>query len=437
MKPFNSERVIVPTNTHPEKNRIPQWELIVLIASLMALNAAAIDIFIPALQEIGTALGIVSENQRQFVITSYLLGFGGAQLIYGPFSDRFGRKPVLFFGLGLYFVAALAAAFAPTFGILLAFRAMQGIGAAATRVIAITVVRDSYGGRRMASVMSLVMMIFMAIPVIAPNIGQIIMLFGSWREISLVVAGFSLAVLIWSALRLPETLHPEDRRQLTVERTANAFKIVLSNRVAFGYTAASATIFGVLFGFINQAEQIYTEIYDLGPAFTLYFSAVAIFMAAASFLNSRLVERFGMRRLSHAALLGFCLLSGIHLLLAWLMGGATPFWLFFALVVPTFCLFGFIGTNFNALAMDPLGHVAGTASSVLGFGQTLGGGLIGAVIGYAYDGTIIPLFAGFLVLSLCSLGLVLVAERGHLFEPRYPGGPDQTPHHRQEHDLQR
>ncbi|WP_138934964.1 multidrug effflux MFS transporter [Roseovarius arcticus] len=409
----------------PKNGKLPQWELIILIASLMALNAAAIDIFIPALQEIGNALGVEAENQRQFVITSYLAGFGAAQLIYGPLSDRYGRRPVLFFGLGLYFIAALAAAAAPTFGVLLALRAIQGIGAAATRVIAITVVRDSFGGRRMASVMSLVMMIFMAIPVIAPNIGQIIMLFGSWREISLVVALFSFVVLIWAALRLPETLHPEDRRALTVERTANAFKVVLSNRIAFGYTAASATIFGVLFGFINQAEQIYTEVYNIGPAFTLYFSAVAIFMAVSSFLNSRLVERFGMRRLSHTALIGFCLLSGLHLLLALLMGGATPFWLFYVLVVPTFCFFGFIGTNFNALAMDPLGHVAGTASSVLGFGQTLGGGLIGAVIGYAYDGTIIPLFAGFLVLSLCSLGLVLVAERGRLFEPRYShDGPE-------------
>lgn len=411
--------------TRPQKGKLPNWELIVLIASLMALNAAAIDIFIPALQEIGTALGIESENQRQFVITSYVAGFGAAQLIYGPLSDRFGRRPVLFFGLGLYFVAALAAAAAPTFGALLALRAVQGIGAAATRVIAVTIVRDSFGGRRMASVMSLVMMVFMAIPVIAPNIGQIIMLFGSWREISLVVAFFSFAVLIWSALRLPETLHPEDRRELTMRRTMDAFKVVLSNRIAFGYTAASATFFGVLFAFINQAEQIYTEVYDIGPAFTLYFSGVAIFMALASFLNSRLVERFGMRRLSHAALVGFCLLSGIHLLLAWVMGGATPFWLFFALVVPTFCLFGFIGTNFNALAMDPLGHVAGTASSVLGFGQTMGGGLIGAIIGYAYNGTIIPLFAGFLVLSLCSLGMVFIAEGGQLFEPHYdPDKPD-------------
>ncbi|WP_340107719.1 multidrug effflux MFS transporter [Pikeienuella sp. HZG-20] len=405
-----------------ETRGLPRWELITLVASLMALNAAAIDIFIPALQNIGEALGVDAENQRQFVITSYLAGFGAAQLIYGPLADRFGRRPVLFFGLGLYALGALAAVFSPTFGALLALRAVQGVGAAATRVIAVTVVRDCFGGRRMASVMSLVMMIFMAIPVIAPNIGQLIMLFGTWREISFVVALFGVAVLVWSALRLPETLHPEDRRPLTVRHTAMAFRLVLSNRVAFGYTAATATIFGVLFAFINQAEQLYTEVYGIGPEFTLYFSGVAVLMSAASFLNSRLVGRFGMRRLAHGALIGFCLLSGFHLALAWMAGGATPFWLFYVLITPTFCLFGFIGTNFNALAMDPLGHVAGTASSVLGFGQTLGGGFIGAIIGYAYDGTIIPLFAGFFILSLCSLMLVAIAERGRLFEPHYSAG---------------
>lgn len=411
----------------PLRGKIPQWELIILIASLMALNAAAIDIFIPALQDIGAALGVEDANKRQFVITSYLAGFGAAQLIYGPLSDRFGRRPVLFFGLGLYAVAALTAAITPSFTVLLALRLLQGVGAAATRVIAISVVRDSFGGRRMASVMSLVMMIFMAIPVIAPNIGQLIMLFGSWREISLVVALFSAGVLLWSALRLPETLHPEDRRALTVRDTREAFRLVLTNRTAFGYTAASASIFGFLFSFINQAEQIYTGVYEIGPEFTLYFSGVAVFMAAASFANARLVERFGMRRLSHGALIGFSLLSGIHLVLALLMGGATPFWLFYMLLVPTFCLFGFIGTNFNALAMDPLGHVAGTASSVLGVGQTLGGGVLGALIGYAYNGTIIPLFAGFFVLSLCSLALVMLAEGGQLFEPHYaPEDPDST-----------
>jgi DHA1 family bicyclomycin/chloramphenicol resistance-like MFS transporter len=386
-----------------------------MVALLMALNAAAIDIFIPALQEIGSTLGVTDENTRQLVITAYVVGFGAAQIIYGTLSDRFGRRPVLFAGLAIYVLASFAAIFSPTFGVLLAFRALQGVGAAATRVIAVSIVRDCFGGARMASVMSLVMMVFMTIPVLAPNLGQIIMAFGSWQEIFVVTGIVGAAALVWSALRLPETLHPEDRRPLTVKRTAEAFRIVLTNRRAFGYTLATALIFGVLFSFINQAEQIYTKIYDIGPAFTLYFSMVAIFMAAASFTNSKLVERLGMRRLSHGALVAFTVLSVLQLVISTALGGIMPFWLFLVMMTLTFCMFGFIGTNFNALALDPLGHVAGTASSVLGFMQTLGGGLIGALIGSFYDGTLLPLYAGFSVLSLGSLACVYYAEGGRLF----------------------
>jgi DHA1 family bicyclomycin/chloramphenicol resistance-like MFS transporter len=414
--------------TGPAAGLISRRELVVLVASLMALNAAAIDIFIPALQDIGAALAVADENRRQLVISSYVLGFGAALLVYGPFSDRFGRKPVLFFGLAVYVAAALASTVAASFEALLAFRLIQGIGAAATRVVAISVVRDCFGGRQMASVMSLVMMVFMAIPVIAPNMGQVILLVGSWRLIALATALFSLGVLGWSLLRLPETLHPEDRRPLTLARTAAAFRTVLTTRVSLCYTLASALIFGVLFAFINQAEQIFTQVFGLGPTFTLWFSAVAIVMSAISFTNSRLVQRFGMRRLSHTAVLGFVAFSALQLAVALTLGDSEPFWLFYVLIVPTFCCFGFIGTNFNALAMDPLGHVAGTASSVLGFCQTLGGGICGAIVGYLYDGTLVPLFGGYLVLSLSALMLVLIAERGRLFERRHRRRlPDGTP----------
>ena len=403
----------------PVAGSLSRPELVALIASLMALNAAAIDIFIPALQDIGTALGVDDQNQRQFVISSYVLGFGGAQLFFGPLSDSFGRKPILFAGLAIYIAAAFASAWSPTFALLLLFRFLQGVGAAATRVVAISVVRDCFGGRQMASIMSLVMMVFMAIPVVAPNIGQVILIFGSWRAIALGTAVFSIGVLAWATLRLPETLAAENRRPLTVERTVYAFRVVLTTRVALCYTLASALIFGVLFGFINSAEQVYTEVFELGPTFTLWFSAVAIVMSAVSFVNSRLVERFGMRRLSHAAMMMFVLFSALQLVVALWMGDTQPFWLFYILIVPTFCCFGFIGTNFNALAMDPLGHVAGTASSVLGFCQTLGGGICGAIVGYLYNGTLVPLFSSYIVLSLASLGLVLVGEHGQLFERKY------------------
>ena len=401
----------------PAANSIPYWELVIMIASLMAMNAAAIDVFIPALQEMGQTLGVADPNQRQLVITAYLLGFGGAQIIYGPLSDRFGRRPVLMVGLAIYMVATIAGAFSPSFTALLTFRLVQGIGAAATRVIAVSIVRDTFGGRRMASVMSLVMMVFMTVPVIAPNIGQAIMVFGNWREVFIATGLFGLCVSLWAAIRLPETLHPEDRRELTVQRVAEAFRIVLTNRMAFGYTIATALVFGVLFGFINQAEQLYTQVYGMGPLYTLAFSATAIFMAAAAFLNSRLVETFGMRKLSHGALVGFLVIATVHVIIAWAMGGAAPLWFFIAAMTLLFCLFGFIGANFNALAMDPLGHVAGTASSVLGFMQTFGGGIFGAIVGYFYDGSVIPMLVGFIILSLGALGCVVFAE-GRLFESR-------------------
>ena len=411
-----------------ETRGLPYWELVTLIACLMALNSAAIDIFIPALQDIGSALGVAAENQRQLVITAYLLGFGAAQLIFGPLSDRFGRRPVLLAGIGIYIAASLVAIATPTFEILLALRAVQGIGAAATRVIAISVVRDCFGGRKMASVMSLVMMVFMAIPVVAPNIGQGIMLFGSWREIFVAIAVFACGIGVWAFIRLPETLAAENRRELTGKRVFEAFRIVVTNRVAFGYTLATSLIFGVLFGFINQVEQIFTQTYGLGPSFTLIFSITAVFMSIASFLNSRLVERFGMRRLSHAALFGFLGLALFHGFVAYELGGATPIWFFVPMMTLNFCLFGFIGTNFNSLAMDPLGHVAGTASSVLGFMQTFGGGIFGAIIGSYYDGSIVPLLIGFCVLGTGALICALVADGG-LFKRRNrrPRSPEEQP----------
>ena len=396
-------------------NALPYVEFVAMIALLMALNAAAIDVYIPALQDIGSALGVADENRRQFVITAYVVGFGGAQIFYGPLSDRFGRRPVLFAGLGIYLTGAVAAIFVPTFETLLLTRLVQGIGAAATRVIATSVVRDRFQGAQMASVMSLVMMVFMVMPVLAPNIGSAVLAFGTWRELSGFMFLFGLAALIWSWARLPETLRPEDRRALRIKPVAEAFRIVLTNRIAFCYTLAMASFFGALFAFIGQAEQIYTGIYNIGPHFTIYFSLVAVFMAASSFANSRLVARYGAKRLSHTALLGFITVAFVHLLLAIAYGGATPFWMYLTLFIGMMCFFGFVPTNFNAMAMEPLGRVAGVASSVLGCAQTLGGGLLGGAIGYLYNGTLIPLLAGFVSLALISLCCVLVAEKGRLF----------------------
>ena len=393
---------------------IPRWEFIALTAALMALNALAIDIMLPGLQQIGASLGVENENHRQYVITAYISGFGLAQLAYGPISDRFGRRTPLLVGLAIYVVAAFAASYAPSFATLLALRFVQGIGAAATRVIAVSIIRDVFGGRAMAEIMSLVFMVFMVIPVIAPGLGQLVMLFSEWHTIFTFMAAIALAVTVWTAMRLPETLHPEYRRPFTLGSILGGFRIVLTNRVSLCYTLATTIVFGALFGFINSAQQIYVGIYGLGVWFPVLFAGVAGMMALSSFANSQLVGRFGMRRLSHGALIGFmivnCILFAVSLL------GPVPLPLFVGLFTLAMLQFGWIGSNFNSIAMEPLGHVAGTASSVIGFLQTIGGGIIGASIGQAFDGTVTPLAAGFCAVSVLGLVIVLIAERGKLFQ---------------------
>jgi DHA1 family bicyclomycin/chloramphenicol resistance-like MFS transporter len=409
--------------TEPAAARLPHAEFVSLIAFIMALNAMAIDVILPALQQIGASLGVADENTRQLPITAYVAFFGVSQLVYGTLSDHFGRRPVLLFGLAIYVIGCLGAAMAGNFPMLLAMRGIQGIGAGATRVIAISVIRDTYGGRRMASVMSLAMMVFMAVPIVAPNVGQAILMVAGWRSILVAIAIFGMVMTAWCFTRLPETLHPEDRRALRFRPIVEAFRIVLSNRVASGYAIGTGLVFGCLFAFLNSAQQIYQDEYKLGALFPVAFSAAAAFIAIAAFTNSRLVERFGMRRLSHSALVIFIAAAALLFALAAFNGGRVPFWVFFLCTLVTFCMFPFMGTNFNALAMDPLGHVAGTASSVLSSVQTILGGTLGALIGLAYDGTIMPLTIGYLILSLLSFAVIAMTEPGRLFgraDPRSP-----------------
>src|SRR5690606_25262847 len=250
-------------------------EFIGLMAALMALNALAIDVMLPALPYMGEALGVGSENERQFVIGAYMLGFGIAQLAIGPLSDRFGRRAPLLIGLVVYIFCAFAATFAPDFGVLLALRFVQGIGAAGTRVIATSVVRDCYSGRQMAEVMSLTFMVFMAVPIVAPGIGQIILLSGPWQHIFLFMAGLGAVFSLWAFFRLPETLDPANRRQLTVASILQGFRIVFTNRSAIFYGLAGMFLFGALFGFISSSQQVYVDIYGLGVYFPVAFAAMA------------------------------------------------------------------------------------------------------------------------------------------------------------------
>lgn len=401
-------------------------QFVALIAAMMATNALAIDSMLPALPHIGEALGVKDPNARQWVITAYLLGFGVAQLAYGSLADRYGRKPVLMAGLALYTIFAALCAFSASFEMLLLARFLTGLGAASTRVLSVSIVRDCYAGRQMARVMSLAFIVFLATPIIAPSLGQAIMLFASWRWIFGVLSIFGLVVMAWTAIKLPETQHPEDRIPISVAGVTSAFRVALTDRIAMGYTLAATLVLAGLFGFLNSAQQVFAEVLGAGDAFPLIFAAIAGTMAASSLLNARIVETLGMRKVSHWALIGFIAFAAVHAAIA-VSGRETL--LGFALMQAgmMFC-FGLVMSNFGALAMEPLGHVAGAAASIQGFVTTIGGALFGFVIGQMYDGTAVPLTLGFTGFGLAGLLTVLATEKGKLFQTGAPAPAPSAAH---------
>ena len=370
-------------------------EFVILMAALMASNALAIDAMLPALPAIGEALGVDDENRRQLVITAYLLGFGIAQIGYGPLADRFGRKGLLVGSMILFAVFGALAAMAASCALLLAARAMQGVAAAGTRVLVVAIVRDRFHGSAMAQIMSLVMIVFIVIPVVAPSIGQLVLLFAGWRHIFVGLAGYGIMLAVWSALRVPETLAREARRPLSVASIAAAAAETLTTRASIGNTFAATLTFGALFAFIGSIQQIVHDVFGQPELLGLAFALIAAPMAGSSWVNSRLVMRVGSRRMLLTALAAFTLLSLVHLTFALAFG--ETIWSFVLLQALTMACFGLIGANAGALAMAPLGHIAGTASALQGLITTTGGALIGFAIGQQFNGTTIPMVAGFAV----------------------------------------
>lgn len=390
-------------------------EFVLAIAAIMALNPMAMDIMLPSLPDIGAAFGIANPNRLQTVLSIYLFGFGFGQFVIGPLSDRFGRRPVLLSGMVVYCAASVLAILAPSFEALLLARLLQGLGTSATRVIATSIVRDCYTGRRMAGVMSLAMMVFIAVPVIAPSLGQFIMLAASWRGIFGVLTAYGFAALIWSALRMPETLPLSERKSLALRDVLGAYRQTVTNRQTLGYALASGGVQGTLFGFVFIAQQVFTEIYHLGHYFPLAFATIAVGIAIAGFLNARFVARVGMRVISHSALTGYVAVAAI--MLAAVLWASLPLWLFMVLSALMMFVFGLVFANFTALAMEPQGHIAGTASSLYGTLTTLIGIAIGYMIGQDYNGTLLPFASGFFICALAALAVVAVTEKGRLFRP--------------------
>lgn len=379
-------------------------EFVALMAALMASNALAIDSMLPALPAIGEALGVDEDNRRQLVITSYLIGFGFAQLAYGPLADRFGRKGLLVGSMVLYAVFSALAGFAGSFSLLLAARLMQGVAAAATRVLVVAVVRDRYEGSAMARIMSLTMIVFMIVPVLAPTLGQGVLAIGTWRHIFIGLAAYGLLLALWVAFRLPETLPAGARRPLSIASIGQAVRETASNRMSAGNTVAVTLAFGALFAFINSVQQIVFDVFGTPQLLGLVFACIAGPMAISSYANSRLVVRLGSRKLLLRALTVFTFISLLHLIVAVAVGETLLSFIIFQAL--TMCCFGLVGANAGALAMEPLGHIAGTASSLQGLITTVGGALIGFMVGQAFNGTTVPLVAGFFV---CGLAALLVA----------------------------
>jgi MFS transporter, DHA1 family, multidrug resistance protein len=388
-------------------------EFVAMTAALMALNALAVDIMLPALPEIGKALRVLHDNDRQLVLGAYMWGFGAGQVVVGTLSDRFGRKPVLLVGLVVYVLTALVCAATPTFSLLLAARFAQGVVSAVPRVITTSIVRDCYHGRRMASVVSLAMTIFMAVPVLAPSIGQVILLVAPWPAIFAFLAVYGVVVGIWVVSRLPETLPLAQRRTLDPASVAATFLSVLRQRQTVGYAVAGGMMFGAMFSFLLSSQQILAEVFGLGRLFTLAFAGLALAMSASSLLNSRIVGRLGMRRIVHTAVLLYILVALTLGGLARLGGlGFVPAMALLGIMV---FLVGLVFGNVNALAMEPQGAQAGTASSLIGSFTTLLASTLGYATGQAFDGTLVPLATAQAMMGMAALVAILVTERGRLF----------------------
>jgi DHA1 family bicyclomycin/chloramphenicol resistance-like MFS transporter len=376
-------------------------EFVFIMAALMASNALAIDAMLPALPAIGEALGVAEENRRQLVITFYLLGFGAAQIAYGPLSDRFGRRRLLIGSMALFALFGALAGAAASFTLLLVARAMQGVAAAGTRVLVVSIVRDRFHGSAMAQIMSLVMIVFIVIPVIAPSLGQLVLAFATWRHIFIGLAGYGIMLAVWSALRIPETLAFEARRPLSVASIAEAAIETLTTRASIGNTLAASLTFGSLFDFIGSIQQIDFDVFERPALLGLAFAMIAAPMAGSSYLNSRLVMRVGSRRMLLTALSLFTLSGILHLAVAVAIG--ETIWSFILPQALTMACFGLIGSNAGALGLAPLGHIAGSVSSLQGMITTIGGALIGYLIGQQFDGTTVPMVAGFVVCGSLAL----------------------------------
>jgi DHA1 family bicyclomycin/chloramphenicol resistance-like MFS transporter len=410
---MNSPASIEPTDSASLRHQPMVFlEFVMLVSCLMALTALATSTMLAVLAPIGRTFG-VNEASTQGVLTAFFIGFSVGQFIVGPVSDRFGRRPVLLGCLALYLAASVLCIVSPSFETLLLARFVQGLGAAGPRVVTTSIVRDCYSGRRMASVMSLTMTVLMIMPVIAPTIGQVLVLAAPWEWIFVFLTLYGIIATTWAFVRLPETLDPENKRSLRPLEIMDAARQALTTRQTLGYMLANGVTQGALLATLYAAPQVMGGLLGMGPYFTVAFGIAAAAMSTGAFINSRLVGRLGMRLLSHGGLMISTGLSVVLLLLAYAdMINYISYTLFMCAINALHLM---ASSNFNALAMEPQGRIAGTASSLIGSVATMMQALIAHVIGQLYNGTLLPLCIGLVLCGAAAITISAITERGKLF----------------------
>lgn len=410
--------------SHHEKT-IGRRELIILVALLMSLNALSIDAMLPALDDMARELGVARGNDRQLIIAVYMLAMGIGSLVPGVYADRFGRRATLLVALGAYGLLSFLITLIHDFDLMLVARFCQGACGAALTVVPIAVIRDQYEGDRMARLMSLVSAVFITVPVIAPSLGQVILWVGGWRWIFAALAALSGLVAIWVNARLPETLDPANRQDIHLPTIGRNMMTGLFDRQAIGYVIGTALLVGGVFGYINSSQQLLVEHFQVGSWFPIVFGATASMMAFASLVNSRIVERFGARRVSHTGMLTFIVVSAGQLYSSYFHPDSLAW--FLPLMSLNLGLLGFLSANFSSIAMQPFAHIAGAASSVQAFVRMLGAAIVGLMIGQAFDGTALPFAWALLISSVLATFLVFYSEKGRLFRRLYRPQQPATP----------
>lgn len=394
------------------KSKIHFREFALLMALLMSIVSFSIDAVLPALGEVGRVFELKNNNQTQWVIIGIFSGMTIGQLIAGPLSDAIGRKRILFTGIIIYFLGSLLCFTTQSFEWFLVGRFIQGIGVSGPYVASISIVRDKYSGAQMARIMSLIMMVFMVAPAIAPSLGQLIIHFFGWRDIFVLYMIYATVVGAWVALRLEETLLPENRLPMRLQAFQDGFKEVVSNKTTMSYLLCAGFCFGGFIGYLGTSQQIFMQQFGkTGQEFSAYFAVLAGVMGIASFTNSKIVMKFGMRPICIYGLLGLCLISLIFLGIQ-LIGVTVAFWMFMLYACILFLLFGTLFGNLNAIAMEPMGHVAGMASAIIGAASSVLSLILASIIGQLYNGTLIPMTCGFVI--LCGLAFMMT-----VYENRY------------------